>query len=777
MQTQKSQEARETMYIKVEPLIAALFDLPENLHFLRSRNKDSIGNQSFPGTRQGVLRPSLPRNKNSTSTTSSWRSHDLTTPRRSFGHDDEGGETDNTSLLHGENISLTDEEFSDAAAHFSPGDQQNRMGGIHTPMQYSTFASHFSNNSVANSSQEIITISSIENNPPPIEDDGEEPTPNHSSTKKKKKRKSSGGARKSSSRRSRSRSGASRSSSVEEEDSAEISPVADVNENFAFYLFQNEEVNLNRLNNLHSKITNIRARIRSLESDLIATRNELAEANNQLNAATVELGEMQRTALEVEIRMNNFTRQHDRQATSSPTFMTPLQTPGSKGSDFDASLKKSYSRGSISSISSEKMNYFTPTSSVMESGEDSDFSACMTSRSASSSRASFSSDNDISPTQKQETGSASPMAENTTQRNLDSELKGEHRLPYEIDESKLTSLTSTPNTAASTEEDANGEPTSEIMTPEMETNRVENKNRRVTFSRQQSFIRTHDLAVNGCNQSPLLPLHGQGIADVIDALFEKGLEFAMDESDRWIPVRDTEKILTKRAKQMQSGTFDSQQPMGNWKNAAAGMDVLVWYCACPHDGHGSEYPMVKARGLIPCSALDIARLLLDSDRVKQYNKMSLGRTDEQSFATGVERAEKCPATGITGEAKIVRSKSQPPLVRKPIELRILLHARRLTSEEEELKSGARYVTIARSVWETPEGTTDAEDLESTRCEMLLGVNLIRELNAPQSDNGQKLCELTTITHAVSPGIPLMIGKRVGLAAAGKYIADIRNVFE
>mmetsp|Transcript_18688 Transcript_18688/g.38382 ORF Transcript_18688/g.38382 Transcript_18688/m.38382 type:complete len:778 (+) Transcript_18688:284-2617(+) len=777
MPTQKKQEARETMYIAVEPLIAALFDLPENLRFLPSKNKDTIDNQSLSGTRQGALRPSLPRNKNSTSTSSFWRSHDLTTTRRSFGHDDEGGETDNTSLLHGENISLTDEEFSDAAAHFSSRDQRNRMAEFPTPMQYSTISSHFSNNSVASSSQEIITNSQIENNPVPNEGDAEEPTPKHSSTKKKKKRKSSGRTRKTSSHRSCSKLRASRSSSVEDEDPVEISPVADVKEDLAFYLFQSEEVSLNRLNNLQSKIANIRATIRSLESDLIATRNELAEANNQLNAATVELGEMQRTALEVEIGMNNLTRQHDRQATSSSSFMTPLQAPGSKGSDFDASLKKSYSRGSISSTSSEKMNFFTPTSSLMESGEDSDFSACMTSRSASSSRASFSSDNDISPTQKQEMGSGSPMAKNTTRRNLDSELKGEHLLPYDLDASKLTGLTSTPNTAASTQEDANSEPSSEIMMPPMETNRGENKVRRVTFSRQQSFIRTHDLAVNGCNQSPLLPLHGQGISDVIDALFEKGLEFAMDESDRWIPVRDTEKVLTKRAKQMQNGTFDSQQPMGNWKNAAAGMDVLVWYCPCPHDGHGSEYPMVKARGLIPCSALDIAQLLLDSDRVKQYNKMSLGRTDEQSFATGVERAEKCPATGITGEAKIVRSKSQPPLVRKPIELRILLHARRLTSEEEELKSGARYVTIARSVWETPEGTTDAEDLESTRCEMLLGVNLIRELNAPNSVNGQKLCELTTITHAVSPGIPLVIGKRVGLAAAGKYIADIRNVFE
>ena len=211
--------------------------------------------------------------------------------------------------------------------------------------------------------------------------------------------------------------------------------------------------------------------------------------------------------------------------------------------------------------------------------------------------------------------------------------------------------------------------------------------------------------------------------------------------------------------------------MGAWPNAARGEDILVWTTKYHVDGHGSEYPVVRARGLIPTSAQSMVELLLDSSRSKEYNKMSLGRLDEHHFAKG-SLSKVCSETGIQGEAKIVRSKSQPPVVRKPVELRLLLHARRLPAEEGE--EGARYLTIGRSVWETEEGTARAEDTSATRCEMLLSCNLIRDVSLDPND---RWCEVSTITHGVSPGIPISIGKRIGLLAAAKYIRDIRAVFE
>ena len=151
--------------------------------------------------------------------------------------------------------------------------------------------------------------------------------------------------------------------------------------------------------------------------------------------------------------------------------------------------------------------------------------------------------------------------------------------------------------------------------------------------------------------------------------------------------------------------------------------------------------------------------------------MSLGRVDEHVYKRNLSNT--CPTTGIHGELKIVRSQSQPPVIRKPVELRLLLHARRLPSIDGE--QGERYITIGRSVWETSEGTADASDSSTaTRCEMLLSVNLIRDVQVNDDD---RWCEITTITHGVSPGIPISIGKRIGLAAAAKYCRDIRAVFE
>lgn len=76
------------------------------------------------------------------------------------------------------------------------------------------------------------------------------------------------------------------------------------------------------------------------------------------------------------------------------------------------------------------------------------------------------------------------------------------------------------------------------------------------------------------------------------------------------------------------------------------------------------------------------------------------------------------------------------------------------------------------MWETEEGTADLNDTSATRCEMLLSVNLIRDVPGFEGK-----CEITTVTHGVSPGIPVSIGKRIALAAASKYIRDIRQVFD
>ncbi len=250
----------------------------------------------------------------------------------------------------------------------------------------------------------------------------------------------------------------------------------------------------------------------------------------------------------------------------------------------------------------------------------------------------------------------------------------------------------------------------------------------------------------------LVPVDGNSDI-VITALVEIGLAEAGDESSRWIATSGTASILKKRSNEHRT------RP---WTNAAYDKDVLVWSTKCIRD-LGAEYPVVKARGLISASAREVVDLLRDSSKVTTYNKSSLGRKDQVVLKRNIDSV-----------IKVMSSLTKPPIVRKPLECVTLFYARKLTVEDNIELDGDGYITVGRSVWEDENGRCGANS-STTRCEILLSVNLIRDIT---TTSGQKVCELTIVTHAVSPaGIPLFIGKKAALVAADGYIRDIRAVFE
>lgn len=288
--------------------------------------------------------------------------------------------------------------------------------------------------------------------------------------------------------------------------------------------------------------------------------------------------------------------------------------------------------------------------------------------------------------------------------------------------------------------------------------------------RTNSFIRACDLNISGENiQSeiddertdretserdgmPLVPIDGNGDI-IINALVEIGLAEAGDETSRWIATSGTTYVLKNRL---------NHHTMGPWENAASGKDVLVWSTKCVRE-LGAEYPVVKARGLINASAEEVVDLLRDSRKVSTYNKSSLGRKDKIILKRNFD-----------SEAKIMSSLTKPPIVRKPLECVTLFYSRKLTENDNIELDGAGYITVGRSVWEREDGVTET-NCSSTRCEILLSVNLVRDIT---TTSGGNVCELTIVTHAVSPaGIPMFIGKKAALATADAYIKDIRAVFE
>jgi hypothetical protein len=291
-----------------------------------------------------------------------------------------------------------------------------------------------------------------------------------------------------------------------------------------------------------------------------------------------------------------------------------------------------------------------------------------------------------------------------------------------------------------------------------------------TPKRSPCYFRIHDLELNSAeerveelvshgNRTDLCSLHHNSSHIALDALVKHAFNVVTDESSRWNPDSTSGRIISKRP--------TSEH---NWHYAGPG-DIFVWHGKMEKDGYKRDLPVIKARGMVPTTAKALLDLLLDSSKVTTYNKMSLGREDRYYIKRGVETKDE--DSQLRGETKIMRSVSSVPVIRKHLELISLMHARLLEEDDDGMKG---YMCVNRSIWEDEDKTPTEDGVDSPfdenyiRCECLLGVNLIREL-----DGGY--CELTTINHFYTPGAPSFGARQFGMKAAGNFIRDIKAQFK
>lgn len=306
-----------------------------------------------------------------------------------------------------------------------------------------------------------------------------------------------------------------------------------------------------------------------------------------------------------------------------------------------------------------------------------------------------------------------------------------------------------------------------------------------------SFIRIHDLDINASairdSSSETSSLSQDGalcppddangtsletfiaidkdVGAVLDALIRYGYDIIVDEGDRFRPVQNTERLIAKTAGQTPPACW----PIRPW-HIASGSDILVWQGTTNIDGPGKNLPVIKARGIVEASPELVLDLLMDSSRVGEYNKMSQGRSDLLYLQQGVHKTAQESEYNIAGEAKIIRALNRPPVIRRNIEMMTLIYARPLF--EEQTGSSKGFISVSRSVWEDETGVASTAN-DTIRSEMLLGVNLLREVLAT---DGQCHCELTTITHVHTTAVPEMLAKRMAPSHAVGYIKEIQSVF-
>ena len=252
---------------------------------------------------------------------------------------------------------------------------------------------------------------------------------------------------------------------------------------------------------------------------------------------------------------------------------------------------------------------------------------------------------------------------------------------------------------------------------------------------------------------------------VTSALVQTGLEAAMTKS-MWTPNGPTMKLLSggKWDGTIFQSTNDGRPvPVPHARGSKEENEALVWVGEFGHKYYGHDIPAARCEGIVNMSPRELVDLLLDSSRVKEYNKMSIGREDIMIFCNDVNRA-----------TKIIVGRSKPPLLGKTLVLKSLLHMEELPAGSGGGGGGVGcgkqhcgYVIVSRAIVlkDDLDVPVDPKVLNS---EMLMGLNIIRAIEGEEDR-----CVLINLNHLRSPMIPVYLAKKLALGAAVNFLNDIR----
>mmetsp|Transcript_20365 Transcript_20365/g.28347 ORF Transcript_20365/g.28347 Transcript_20365/m.28347 type:complete len:481 (-) Transcript_20365:286-1728(-) len=270
----------------------------------------------------------------------------------------------------------------------------------------------------------------------------------------------------------------------------------------------------------------------------------------------------------------------------------------------------------------------------------------------------------------------------------------------------------------------------------------------VTLDSKEQWIALDDGAGS---HSPVAPI-------AIQALVDSGYKFAT-EPHMWAPVKRTDQELKNASSGWKASCVWQHEQQGKRatvppKGSVEEKEILTWTGSFQHTYYGCDLPAVRAMGVVGMPAKSLFDLLVDSSRVKEYNKMSLGRKDLLVLQDNMVE------DGPFGKSvtKIIQSQNQPPVIRKAIQLTTLMHAK-------ELSTSNGYMVVSRAVTNPDDLGKESGVLTS---EILLGVNLILKV-----EGDEDRCLMINVNHVRPTMVPLMVAKRLGLAAASSFINDVR----
>ena len=235
----------------------------------------------------------------------------------------------------------------------------------------------------------------------------------------------------------------------------------------------------------------------------------------------------------------------------------------------------------------------------------------------------------------------------------------------------------------------------------------------------------------------------------ISSLMEMAMDMISDPS-KWILEKRAERLL-RSASPNEEYKFRTRGP-AVIPNALADVlkkETLVWSSPDIH--------AFRSEGIIEKSPKAVFDMLMDSARVKEYNKQSEGRTDLFHFSSG--RGDEEATT------KVVAGTNRAPLIRISIPFMTLFHGKSL--------NGEGYIILNRSVKEMD--MNGKVSSAASPCDTVVGVTLIlstQQYGQKESNPNQSL--VINMNH-VQVYSAMKIPKAVGVRGAIGFFSGMRSV--
>ena len=130
----------------------------------------------------------------------------------------------------------------------------------------------------------------------------------------------------------------------------------------------------------------------------------------------------------------------------------------------------------------------------------------------------------------------------------------------------------------------------------------------------------------------------------MEVLAQTGMAMTLGQGNEhvnWVGEKKTDKFLKDHGCDNGLGGTGVDTSKEWYEALDSSQEVLVWAGKFTTLGsnndeyYGANLPIIKTTSVIHQSPKYLAELLMDSEKVKVYNKMSLGRTDEEVFQLGV----------------------------------------------------------------------------------------------------------------------------------------------